>query len=213
MMLAGPGAPALAERLTGASPPAPAWSHLAAVLDGVEVELVRGRGELGESEVWLMGPAGERERLWQRLVDAGARPVGLTARQALRIEAGTPLHGQDVDPSVLLPEIPLEHLVSPTKGCYLGQEVVVRIRDRGHVNRHLRGLIIESETVPASGAIVQAGEAAVGHVTSAAWSFGRKRPVALAFVRRQHAEPGTAVVVHSGEQSQSATVTALPFPR
>jgi folate-binding protein YgfZ len=213
LMLAGPQAPALAERLTGASPPPTAWSHLTAMLDGVEVRLIRGGGELGESEVWLAAAASERERLWQRLVQAGARPVGLTAREALRIEAGTPLHGQDVDASVLLPEIPLEHLVSGTKGCYLGQEVVVRIRDRGHVNRHLRGLALEGDTVPASGAAVRAGQAEVGHVTSAAWSFGLERPVALAFVRRQHAEPGTAVVVQSGERAQAAAVTALPFPR
>jgi aminomethyltransferase len=213
LMLVGPQASALAERLTGASPPSAAWSHLTTALDGVQVQLVRGGGELAEDEIWLMAASSERERLRQRLVQAGARPVGLAAREALRIEAGTPLHGQDVDASVLLPEIPLDHLVSGTKGCYLGQEVVVRIRDRGHVNRHLRGLALEGDTVPASGATVQAGEAAVGHVTSAAWSFGLERPVALAFIRRQHADPGTAVVVRSGERTQAAAVTALPFPR
>ena len=213
LMLAGPEAPSLVQRMAGASLPGAAWSHLTAALDGTEVRLVRGGGETGEAEAWIVAPAEERPKLWQRLVDAGARPVGHAAWDALRIEAGLPLYGRDVDASVLLPEIPLERLVSHTKGCYLGQEVVVRIRDRGHVNRHLRGLAVEGDSVPEAGAAVEAGGAEVGRVTSAAFSYGFKRPVALAFVRRQHAEPGTAVVVKIGERAIRAAVTSLPFPR
>jgi folate-binding protein YgfZ len=213
-MLAGPDALTLGQRLTGgASLPEAAWSHLTTVLGDVEVRLVRGGGETGETEVWVVAPVAAREGLWHRLIEAGARPVGHVAWDALRIEAGWPLYGQDVDVNVLLPEIPLDRLVSHTKGCYLGQEVVVRIRDRGHVNRHLRGLALEGDTIPEAGAAVEAGEVEVGRVTSAAWSFGLKRPVALAFVRRQHAEPGTAVVVRSGARTIPAAVTSLPVPR
>jgi aminomethyltransferase len=67
--------------------------------------------------------------------------------------------------------------------------------------------------VPPPGAPVLAGDAEIGHVTSSAWSYGFDRPVALAFVRRQHAEPGTAVAVDAGERRLRATVSALPFPR
>jgi folate-binding protein YgfZ len=118
------------------------------------------------------------------------------------------------DDSVLLPEIPFEPRVSYTKGCYLGQEVVVRIRDRGHVNRLLRGLVVDGEAVPPRGARVLAGDADIGHVTSATASFGLKRPIALAFVRRQHADAGTTVrVVTPDGAAASATVATLPFAR
>jgi aminomethyltransferase len=89
----------------------------------------------------------------------------------------------------------------------------VRIRDRGHVNRHLRGLVLAGETPPRSGATVVAGDTEIGKVTTATWSFGLKRPIALAFVRRQHAEPGTAVTVRSGDANVPARVSALPFTR
>ena len=109
--------------------------------------------------------------------------------------------------------MPFEHLVSQTKGCYPGQEVVVRIRDRGHVNRHLRGLLLEGDAVPAPGSEVVAGDAVIGAVTSATLSLGLGRPLALGLVRRQHAEPGTTVGVRVGERTVPATVSDLPFKR
>lgn len=213
LLLAGPQAPALAERLTGVAVPDTAWSSVAAVLDGVEVRLVRGAGETGEAEAWVICSANAGGRIGEALAGAGARRVGHEALEALRIEAGTPHYGRDVDQGVLLPEIPLEPLVSYTKGCYVGQEVVVRIRDRGHVNRLLRGLVLEGAEIPAPGAPVVVGDAQVGSVTSAAWSFGRGCPVALAFVRRQHADPGTTIGVQTSHGIIPGTVTALPFPR
>src|SRR2546426_845387 len=155
----------------------------------------------------------EAPKIWDALVAAGARPLGLVAFESLRIEAGTPVFGHDVDESVLLPEIPFANLASESKGCYPGQEVVVRIRDRGHVNRVLRGLVLEGDQVAPSGAEVIADGAPVGRVTSATWSFGLGRPIALAFLRRQHAEPGSAVSVRLGERAVAANVSALPFTR
>jgi folate-binding protein YgfZ len=213
LVLAGPAAPALVGRLAGGGPGETPWAHARAPIEGAEVRLVRGGTETGGPEFWLIARAADAAALWRALTAAGARPVGVAAREALRIEAGTAVHGRDVDPSVLLPEIPFADLVSYAKGCYVGQEVVVRIRDRGHVNRHLRGLLVEDAQVPPPGAPVLAGDAEVGRVTSSAWSYGFDRPVALAFVRRQHAEPGTAVAVDAGERRLRATVSALPFPR
>src|SRR5438552_9053160 len=212
-LLAGPEVPALVERLTGVRPPERPWAHVAATLDGAAVRLVTGDGETGGPEMWCTTAAAEAARVWAAVVRAGARPVGLTALESLRIEAGTPRFGHDVDESVLLPEIPLERLVSYTKGCYPGQEVVVRIRDRGHVNRVLTGLALEGEVVPPHGAEVLADGAAVGRVTSAARSLGFGRPIALAFVRREHAEPDRAVTVRVGEGTVPARVAALPFAR
>ena len=212
-LLAGPDAPALAKRLAGATPPETPWSSVAGTVDGVDVRLVRGGGETGEPEVWIVAPAEAAARVRDVVLGAGARPVGEAAMDTLRIEAGTPRYGRDVDASVLLPEIPFEPLLSQTKGCYPGQEVVVRIRDRGHVNRHLRGLILDSGPAPAPGAEVRAGDSAVGHVTSATESPALGRPVALAFVRRQHAEAGARVEVRDGAQVIGATVSELPFAR
>lgn len=213
LMLAGPQAPALAERLTGVAPPEAAWAHVSARLGDADVRLVRGGGETGEAEVWLVSAVADGARVWQAALAAGARPVGARAHESLRIEAGTPYLGHDIDDTVLLPEIPVERWVSYAKGCYIGQEVVVRIRDRGHVNRHLRGLVLDGETVPRPGSPVVSGESEIGRVTTATWSFGLKRPIALGFVRRQHAEPGTSVAVRSGDASLPARVSALPFTR
>ncbi|MGH7390857.1 MAG: YgfZ/GcvT domain-containing protein [Candidatus Rokuibacteriota bacterium] len=214
LVLAGPRAPAIAERLAGVAVPEGPWTHVAATLEGASVRLVQGAAETGGPEVWIIDGAGAAGRVRDAAVAAGARPVtSAEALEALRIEAGTPRYGLDVDGTVLLPEIPLEPFVSYTKGCYIGQEVVVRIRDRGHVNRHLRGLALEGEAVPPPSAVVLAGADEVGRVTSAAWSPGRARPVALAFVRRQHAGAGTTVTVRWDGSEAAATVTALPMPR
>jgi folate-binding protein YgfZ len=212
-LLIGPGAPALVERLGGSAPAPRPWAHGAGRLDGIDVRLVRGGGETGEPEIWIAAPAAEAERVLEAVAGAGAVALGPEAIESLRIEAGAPRFPADIGPTTLLPEVPFETLVSYTKGCYPGQEVVVRIRDRGHVNRHLRGLVLEGDVVPPAGAEVVAGDAVVGAVTSATRSLGLERPIALAMVRRQHAEPGTAVAVRVGDRVVPATVSALPFTR
>ena len=213
LVLAGPAARETIERLTGVKPPESPWSHVVAKLGETPVRLVSGARETGEAEVWIMYPLGEASKVREALVGAGARPIGNEAYESLRIETGTPRFGHDVDESVLLPEIPFENLLSYNKGCYPGQEVVVRIRDRGHVNRMLRGLVLDGDQVPGDGAEVVVDDAAVGKITSATWSFGLSRPIALAFVRRQHAEPGTRVAVRFAGTTAAATVSALPFTR
>jgi folate-binding protein YgfZ len=213
LLLAGPAAPSLAERLTGVTLDARPWSHAAARLDGIDVRLVRGGGETGEPEVWIAAPAAEAERAWKAAVAGGAIPIGPETLESLRIEAGTPRFPDDIGPAVLLPEVPFAALLSYTKGCYPGQEVVVRIRDRGHVNRLLRGLVVQADTVPPAGSEVVAGDTVVGAVTSATRSLGLGRPVALALVRRGHAEPGTALAVRVDGALLPATVSDLPFTR
>jgi folate-binding protein YgfZ len=213
LVLAGPAAPAMAARITGATPPDTAWSHVMGTLGGRDVRVVRGGGDTGEAEIWLVAAASDGPSLWSAAVGAGAVPVGLVAWDALRVEAGTALLGHDFDDTVLLPEIPFAHLVSYTKGCYIGQEVVVRIRDRGHVNRLLTGLRLEGGLVPRHGAEVRVGEDTIGRVTSGTWSFGMDGPVALAFVKRAHSVPGTAVTVVIDDHPVRAAVSALPFAR
>ncbi len=210
--VAGPDTPRLIHDLTGVEIPDAPWAHVAASIDAVAVRIVRSTGT-GEPSVVILGAAADASRTWNAATGAGARPVGARAFEAIRIEAGTPTFGADADDDVLLPEIPFLDRVSYTKGCYIGQEVVVRIRDRGHVNRMLRGLELEGDAVPPRGARVVADDGDVGHVTSAAWSFGAKRPIALAMVRRQHADAGTRVTVDVDGRRLPAIVSDLPFTR
>jgi folate-binding protein YgfZ len=123
------------------------------------------------------------------LVEAGATSVEADGFEALRIERGEPLVGRDVDDSTIPQEMgPVDHAVSFTKGCYLGQELVARIDSRGRVNRHLRGVVFPGDAPPV-GATLVAGDVVVGEVTSVAASDALGAVVALATVRRE-VEPG-----------------------
>lgn len=137
--------------------------------------------------------------------------IGSEARETLRIEAGIPRYGVDMDADTLLLETCLDDAVSFTKGCYLGQETVERIHSRGHVNRKLVGLMAEGDTVPVPGDPVLVDEGPVGRITSAAASPRFGRPIALGYVHRDHIEPGSAVLIGHGDAKIAASVRALPF--
>ena len=124
---------------------------------------------------------------------------------ALRIEAGEPVMGLDVDEKTIPQETGLvDESVSFTKGCYLGQELVARIDTRGRVNRHLRGLRLTQPTAP--GAVATFAGEEVGSVSSVAWSERRSEHIGLAILKRT-VEPGDTVAVTAGD----AVVVELPF--
>src|SRR5207302_10856103 len=126
-------------------------------------------------------------------VRAGAGPAGLDTHHILRVEAGTPLYGADVDENTFAPEVGrTREAICYTKGCYLGQEPVVMARDRGQVNRTLLGLKLPGGAVPPGSPLYRDGKE-VGRVTSSARSPRLGTAIALAYVRRGHQEPGTAV--------------------
>lgn len=157
----------------------------------------------------LIVPAEQAARIRGRLVQAGVAPVGWDTFNTLRIEAGLPWYGIDMDESNLLPETGLEErLVSYTKGCYVGQEVIARLQTYGSVSQKLMGLSIEGNAVPERGdAIMKDGEA-IGRITSACFSPRLNRPLALGYLKRPHYEAGTDVQISGGV---TATVAALPF--
>lgn len=145
------------------------------------------------------------------LVEHGALRCGHLAATAVRIEAGEPKMGQDVDESTIPQESGLvADSVSFTKGCYLGQELVARIDSRGHVNRYLRGLVVGENVLPPPQAGVFADDREVGVVGSVAESLTLRAPVALALVRRE-IEPGDAVDVRWHGGAVQAIVRALPL--
>ena len=145
------------------------------------------------AEVWpeahsVVGPAGAVAALWRALVAAGARPSGNGVWSTLRVEAGRPVFGTDMDTDTMPPEAGIEQrAIDHTKGCYTGQEVIVRIRDRGHVNRNLRRLELGDVPTPAAGTELVAADGSgkvVGRITSAVQSPKHGGVLALAYVAR-----------------------------
>jgi folate-binding protein YgfZ len=148
------------------------------------------------------------------LLAAGAVPLSADELEVLRVLGGVARYGQDMDETRLPMEAGLtREAISFTKGCYIGQEVVARVKYRGHVNRALSGLVLDGERVPAAGATVLADGKEVGHVTSAVRSFALGKPIALGYVRREHFAPGSAVQVQDGGALIPAHVVELPFVR
>lgn len=165
----------------------------------------------GEDGFELHGPAGEAEALWTALASQGAVPIGLEAMEALRIEAGIPRFGADMDENVIPWEAGIDHAIHLNKGCYVGQEVIARMEYLGRVARKLVALLIEGETAPAPGAEVRAGEKPVGRVTSACVGPSVGQPVALAYVKHDASEVGTALYVAADGQRLPATVAPTPL--
>ena len=148
--------------------------------------------------------------LQSRLDAAGVVRADADTEETLRIEAGVPAFGRDMDEDTIPLEAGIEErAISFTKGCYVGQEVIVRVLHRGHgrIARKLVGLTIEGDHVPAPGAIVRAGDREAGRVTSSTLSPSLNRPIALAYLHRDFLAPGTFVAVDGSR----AVVTELPF--
>ena len=146
-----------------------------------------------------------------RLEAAGAIPIGTLAETVVRIEAGEPVMGVDVDEATIPQESGLvAEAVSFTKGCYLGQELVARIDSRGHANRHLRGIVLRDTVLPPPGAEVVTAGNVVGKISSVGESLELRAPVALAMVRRE-AEPGSEVEIRWSGGSAVAQLRELPL--
>jgi folate-binding protein YgfZ len=179
-----------------------------------DVLVVARRDALGLPGFLLFAPSGAMPGLAQALDAAGAVILSPETVEALRIEAGEPAFLVDMGDDTIPTEAGIEaSAVSYLKGCFPGQEVLVRIRDRGHgrIARKLVGLTIEGGAAPAAGSVIAAGEKEIGRVTSAVVSPALGKPIALGYVHRDFVEPGTVVSVAAGAASLAATVTELPF--
>lgn len=178
-----------AEHLAALQP----YSHTSVESDGHHLMVARS-SDIGMEGYEIFLPTKAFDAIWQRAVEAGARPGGLLAWEIARIEAGRPEWGLDIDETTIPQEANFDELeaISYTKGCYVGQEVVARVHFRGHVNKHLRGLLFgPAEPPPAGAALFDSNEKQVGDVRSSALS-PRLGAVALAMVRRE-VEPGAVL--------------------
>jgi folate-binding protein YgfZ len=146
----------------------------------------------------------------EALTHAGAMALDDRTAEVLRVEAGIPRFLVDMNEETIPLEAGLDHAISHTKGCYVGQEIIVRIRDRaqGRVARHLVGLRFDGDSVPAAAQPVLFEGRQVGRLTSAVRSIALERPIGLATIHRDASAPDTMVTLSDGT---SATVAALPF--
>lgn len=164
----------------------------------------------GENGFDILVDSSQKAAIRQALETAGAQPVSEDTLEILRVEAGIARFGRDIDETNVVPETNLDDAVSYTKGCYVGQEIIVRIKHRGHPAKKLTGLRFETDTLVESGAIISSTEnQEIGRVTSAVIS-PRMGSIGLGYVRYEHLSEGTRVVV---SERVNATVTALPFVR
>lgn len=164
----------------------------------------------GESGIRLFCRQASAAALLQALSDFGVSELEPAALELMRIEAGQPRWGVDMDETTLLPETGLEkQTVSYDKGCYLGQEVIARIRSYGVVPRALIGLVLDAE--PLAGGELELGGKKVGRISSWAWSPRQQAWLALAYLHKAERENGKALALRLGSQTLQATVRRLPF--
>lgn len=207
--------PAAGKLLTAAGAvtlPGQEFNHTWVELGGKPVLLAR-LSETGEEGYRLIFVVEYAQNLWEALTAQQKlvpwKPVGHAALNILRTEAGIPWFGVDMDEHTLPPEAGLDQrAISYQKGCYLGQEIIERIRSRGHVNRRLAGLYLGGDTLPAAGTKLLSNGKEVGQITTAVLSPALGRPLALAYVRREHLAPGTRLRLETG---QGAEIAPLPF--
>jgi folate-binding protein YgfZ len=203
---------------------------LAAVLDDAAVEMFASLEEHGNRRVNFRGQSaivtqisdtGEKgfdvyverqcgDEFRAALATAGVTALDEETANAIRIESGMPKFHRDMDEDTIPLEAGIEsRAISFSKGCYVGQEVIIRVLHRGHgrIARKLVGLTLVGADVPKPGAPVRSETAEVGHVTSSTASPALGRSIALAYVRREFVDPGTILKVDGSD----AVVTPLPF--
>lgn len=147
----------------------------------------------------LYVPAGEAAAVRGKLIEAGAVPATEDTTEALRLEAARPRFDVDMTTDTIPLEAGLEdRAISFTKGCYVGQEVIIRVMHRGHgrVAKRLVTIVLSGTTVPARGDKIHVDDRVVGEITSAAASPKHDAPLALGYVQRDHAAPGTELMVN-----------------
>ncbi|HYM37840.1 MAG TPA: aminomethyltransferase family protein [Nitrospiraceae bacterium] len=216
LLVSGPKTPdliktALGADVSGLKP----LSFMTREIAGQQALLIRTE-ETGEVDIEVLLPADGIVQAWGKLWSAGQpmglKPFGTEAREMLRMEAGLPKAGPDLNEEVVPPEANLEgKAFSLSKGCYPGQEVVARMDTYGSVRRRLVGLALKDPVVPTKGAKLFSGDREVGWISSAVRSPSVGGVIAFGFPLRDFSTPGTALTVDVNGARHDATVHALPF--
>ena len=211
----GPSAEMVLQKLLNGAPlPAYSKQHAMIEIEGAAICIVR--EDRAENPAFdLVVPRASAVNVAQVLTQAGrqfsAAWIGEEAQNVLRVESGVPRYGIDFDESNILLEVGLDDAFSFTKGCYLGQEIVERIRSRGHVNKKLAGLLLDGSSPAAARDSIQADGKVAGTITSSVLSPRLNRPIALGYLGKEYWNSGTRVSVQHNRSTISGTVSNLPF--
>jgi folate-binding protein YgfZ len=199
----------VARALEAALPNLAPWHHATITAQGREIG-VRHHTALALPGYDLFVPVAAAAFLRERLTQAGAVAGGLPAYELLRVEAGFPAFGSDIDSHRFVVEVGRADAISYSKGCYLGQEPIVMARDRGHVNRLFLGVRAgPGPVLPKDSKLLQ-GDADSGQTTSSVFSPTLGEVIALAYIRRGMQESGTTLTV-AENPGRSVVVCSLPF--
>lgn len=210
LRLVGPEAATTLATVLGELPSLAPWAHAVRTFEGGEV-LVRYNWSLILPGYDCWCPPGLSVILKTRLRAAGAVEGTPETHNVLRVEAGWPVYGVDMDENRFVVEVGrTAQAICYTKGCYLGQEPIVMARDRGQVNRALLGLRCGADAALAAGTKLLQGETEVGQVTSSGVSPRLQETIALAYLRRGSQESGARLSIE-GSMSRTAVVHSLPF--
>ena len=211
--LQGPGAAGLLDtlgQLSGGEPPSSlrffTWGE--GTLQGRAVFVGR-TGYTGEDGFELSMASENAVFAWNTLLEAGALPCGLGARDVLRLEAALPLHGHEIDPDTTPIEAGLERFVR-REGDYVGQPVLAQQREQG-TGRRLVGLTLPGRSAPRAGYAILFQGQEVGRITSGSFSPTLDTSIAMGYVLAGHSEPGTNLEVDIRGRSAEARVDPLPF--
>ncbi len=199
--------------------------HLNITINNINCKVAR-TTYTGEEGYNIYTPWDNLQSVWEAIK---INPFGLTAYNSLRIEAGIPLYSVDMDEDTIPIEANLDHAISYTKGCYVGQETIARIKFKGHVNRTLTGFSIpsmplgtelnsvpeESRIIPQKGdriyAVTEGTEHHIGIITSACFSPTLNKSIAIGYIRMGYNEHGAEVFIDSKPHKISAVITGIPF--
>ena len=210
--LAGPGAKAVLDRASADTlPELSEFAHTDRLLGTTACD-IRRHDPLGVPGFDIACPISGADAVRDVLIAAGATPATAATYETLRVEAGTPLFGPDIDATRFVMEVGnAARAVSYTKGCYLGQEPIVMARDRaGHVNRAFCGLkVLAGDPLPPGSKVFRDGQD-VGVATSSCHSPRLGVPVALGYLRWKHQEPGTRMEAETPAGRQPVEVLGLP---
>lgn len=202
----GPAAPSLVAKL--ASDPSLVdigrFHYTAGVIAGAQATFCR-TGYTGEDGFEIIVPVAVAVEVWQDLISAGAVPCGLGSRDALRIEAGYPLYGHEIDDTTSPVEALLMWAVSMEKGPFIGSDRVAAIKAEGP-SRKLMGVVSRERIQPRQGYTVFVGSEAVGEITSGVFSPTLGHSVAMAYISSKYAKTGIEIEVGIRDKRISATL-------
>jgi folate-binding protein YgfZ len=149
----------------------------------------------GRGGFFLMIPIAEKRAIMAQLTDAGFPEATAEDARIVRIESGRPRFGEEITERYLVQETGQLQAVNFNKGCYLGQEIVERVRSRAQIHRVLRSVEIDVSEPPAAGTKLKSGDADAAEIVSAVFSPVLGKTVAMAYVRTAFAEPGTRIAL------------------